>query len=761
MTGRKGRKKIMSRPSSYVLMTAFYVYFYVVVVIYLAVVTPKVKGNVMGVDFGLDFMKVALVAPRKPLEIVTNTASKRKTETVVSFDRGELALGGDAYAMIARKPGQVFSKLHALIGRHASHPSVVSIVKASGLPGVQFNTERRGIDLLLNTKDGKEQRYSPEELVALLLVHAQDITRDYVGGGRNITDVVLTAPIFWGALERQALIDAAHLAGLNPLAIVDETTAAAVQFLIDRPTENDTNILFYNMGAGSVQVSIITLGKKMSKKNNVGQLTVKAKAWDETLGGHWFDVALVDLLAENFNDESIFDNPRAMAKLRAHAGKIKQVLSANVEIPVTIEALHNDKDLVMTVTREMLLRVCNPLIERAILPVTEALAIANMTITDIHGVEVIGGGVRVPALQEALHNYLNNNTCIEEVDRKSPESGSLKEGGDNETMPGLNVGIHLNGDEAMSLGAAFVGANASRSFNVRPVGMVDITPFAVNATVFSLPNQENPGIFGGWLSKKADEMEKEFFKASPLIASGDKIPFKKSFSFVHDRDLVVELMYVEGQAQLPPSARMSEESGGTLMLASYHIAGIDEFAKNMTKKGHGTPRVYVRFSCGTTGIPQIVSAEAQVEYEKNVTYTETIVVPIEEEDSEDATVKNAEGNASNETVLKNNISDDEEDVIKGETANGSAAAMGDEENGKGIDELNGTTTTTNGTNGTIEEINKRPKTTKKFVTKTKLAKQTIKQSLDVTKTYVGMPLRPMTVSERMGFYAAAAAAAND
>ncbi len=743
MTGRKGRKKIISRPSSYVL-------FCVVVVMYLAVVTPKVKGNIMGVDFGLDFMKVALVAPRKPLEIVPNTASKRKTETAVSFDRGELALGGDAYAMMTRKPGQVFSKLHALIGRHASHPSVVSIIDASGLPGVQFNEDRRGIDLVLSTKDGEEQRYAPEELVALLLVHAQDITRDYVGGGRNITDVVLTAPIFWGALERQALVDAAYLAGLNPLAIVDETTAAAVQFAIDRPAENDTNILFYNMGAGSVQVSIVTLGKKLSKKSNanVGQLTVKAKAWDETLGGHWFDIALVGLLAESFNDETIFSNPRAMAKLRAHAGKIKQVLSANYEIPITIEALHNDKDLVMKVTREMLLRVCSPLIERAIFPVREALAMANMTVADIHGVEVVGGGVRVPALQEALRNYLNNNSD-DELHRKQPES-CLEEGGDNGTLAELDVGVHLNGDEAMSLGAAFVGANASRSFNVRPVGMVDITPFAVNATIFSIPKQEKAGIFG-WRNKKGDEAEKEFLKASPLVASGDKLPFKKTFSFYHDRNLVVELMYVEDQAQLPPSARMPMESGGTLMLASYHIIGIDDFAKNMTSEGHGTPKVYVRFSCGTTGIPQVVSAEAQVEYEKNITYTEAIVVPIEEDSEEEAAaaggeeeeeeekVEDAEGSERYETVMKN-ISD--EDVIN-ETAEG-AAATGEEENGKGADEVNRTT------NATIEEMEKQPKTRIELVTKTKLVKRTIKRQLNVTKTYAGMPLRPMTVSE-IGF----------
>ncbi len=731
MTGRKVGKTRISRPSTYVLMSAFYVFLYAVMVMYLAVVTPTVKGNVIGVDFGLDFMKVALVAPKKPLEIVTNTASKRKTETAVSFDRGELGVGGDAYAMITRKPGQVFSKLHALIGRHASHPSVVSIVNVSGLPGVQFNTERGGIDLVLSTNDGKEQRYAPEELVALLLVHAQDITRDYVG--RDVKDVVLTSPIFWGALERQALVDAAQLAGLNPLAIVDETTAAAVQFTIDYPADNDTNILFYNMGAGSLQVSIVTLSKKMSKNSNVGQLAVKAKAWDETLGGHWFDVALVDLLAESFNDESIFSNHRAMTKLRAHAGKIKQVLSANVEIPVTIEALHKDKDLVLTVTRDMLLKVCKPLIERAMLPIKEALNMANMTIADIDGVEVVGGGVRVPALQEALRNFLKTNST--ELDKKAERS---EEGGEQGGV-GLDIGVHLNGDEAMSLGAAFIGANTSRSFNVRPVGMIDLTPFAVNIKFFSLPKREEAsmfsGIFGGGYNTQGDE-EKELFRVSPLITSGGSIPFKKSFSFSHDRDLVVELMYDEGQAQLPPSARMPAEIGGTMMLASYHIIGIDDFAKNMTSQGHGTPKVYVRFSCGRMGIPQVISAEAQVDHMVNVTYKESIIVPIE--NSEEEENREEEGGNNNVEVgdgsAHNNETDD--DDVNNEVEGAANPTTGEEgEYGNGTD-----------TNATMDKV-KKPKTRVELVTKTKLVKRTIKQPLNVTKTYAGMPLRPMTVSE--------------
>ncbi len=716
MTGRKVENTRISRPSSYMLMSAFYALLYVVTVMYLAMVTTTVEGNVIGVDFGLDFMKVALVAPKKTLEIVTNTASKRKTETAVSFDKGQLSLGGDAYAMITRKPGQVFSKLHALIGRHASHPSVESIVNVSGLPGVQFNTDRGGIDLVLSMNDGKEERYAPEELVALLLVHAQDITRDYVG--RNVKDVVLTSPVFWGALERQALVDAAQLAGLNPLAIVDETTAAAVQFTIDHPATKDTNILFYNMGAGSVQVSIVTLSKKMSKKSNVGQFKVRAKAWDETLGGHWFDVALVDLLAESFNDESIFSNHRAMAKLRAQAGKIKQVLSANVEIPVTIESLHKDKDLVLTVTREMLLEACKPLIERSIMPIKDVLDRANMTVADIDGVEVVGGGVRVPALQEAIRKFLETNS--NELDKKVVNDGSSEEEGEQGRV-GLDIGVHLNGDEAMSLGAAFIGANTSRSFNVRPVGMIDITPFSVNVNFFSLPKREE---------EAAASKEKEFFKASPLLAAGDSIPFKKAFSISHDRDTVVELVYDEEQAQLPPSARMPAKLGGTMLLASYHITGIEDFARNMTSQGHETPKVYIRFTCGNMGIPQVINAEAIVHHMVSVTYEEAVDIPIENSEEEEAetcgnTMNSVEGSADDTKA------DDVINEVEGVAAPIPTTGEAEEENGNKTD---------------VDEVVK-PKTRIEIVTKTKLEKRTIKQPLIVTKSYAGMPLRPMTVSD--------------
>lgn len=692
------------------------------------------QAKIIGIDLGTEFMKVALVAPRKPLEIVTNTASKRKTEMAINFDRGERSFGGDAVVMLGRKPEATFTHMTAMLGRYPEHPDVVALAPLNQ-PPMTFNETRGGITLLLSDR-GDESEYYPEELVAMMLNHASDITKQF---GYPVKDCVVAVPQHWTAFERAAFMDAASLSDLAVLSLIDDNTAAALQFGIDRPREENHNVLFYNMGAQSTQVSVVTYGPKIQadRNANVGQFTVKGKAWDSRLGGQWFDLTLSDLLADLFNKKwkkgDIRDFPKAMARIQRSAAKTKQVLSANMEIPVSIEQLHADIDFHATITRDMLEMASKPLLARVTNPITEALNAANMTLADINEVEVIGGAVRMPAVQDILKKFL------------AP----------------LDLGVHINGDEAIALGAAFAGANASRAFQVRQVGMTDITPFALDVSLMDMPLEtthdeaEGSGglfagvvgsLFGGKDKEKenAAPVEEELYtKKSPLCAPGASLPLKKTFAITHERDLSVNITYAQENPQLP--------AGTAHHIASYNVTGVVKFAAEMKAEGRGLPKVSLKFITTPAGIPVLASAEAAVEYEKEVTYDEIVELPDEETatpaDTETATTETPEGDAATDAEAPV----ESEGVEETETATDDTAAAKTEGDAKAAD---GEKPKENGKEGAKTKGKKKTDKKKKkkktiTVTKTKMVTEKIRRPLTITPViYKTAGPRPMAEEDK-------------
>ncbi|CAN0320483.1 unnamed protein product, partial [Hapterophycus canaliculatus] len=181
-------------------------------------------------------------------------------------------------------------------GRDLEHPFLAPIM--SRLPNdVQFKAEEGGVVLSLND-NGAKAEYSAVELVAMILSSAQEMTDMF---GYSVKDAVITVPEFATAHERRALLDSADLAGFTVLSLMDENTAAALQHAISQTYEKETNVMFYNMGANSIQVTIVTFGPKKIKDRNVGKLAVRGKGWDATVGGWWFDLKLTDVFAEGFN----------------------------------------------------------------------------------------------------------------------------------------------------------------------------------------------------------------------------------------------------------------------------------------------------------------------------------------------------------------------------------------------------------------------------------------------------------------------------
>jgi hypoxia up-regulated 1 len=322
-----------------------------------------------------------------------------------------------------------------------------------------------------NGNEATPSLLTPEELVAMSFQHIKEICE--VDAGMPVTDAVITVPEFWTQKERQALLDAAEIAGISVLSLVNENTAAAIQYGIDRkPVANETHrAIFYNMGSTSTKVSLaeFTSYPERGKKNKtVGQFEMLSVAYDETLGGQAFEVRIMDHLVTEANkmfhakgnkQMDVRTNQRAMAKLRVAAVKAKAVLSANKDTPIFVSSLANDIDFKTMLSRDKFIELSGDLIDRAVAPLKRVLDDKNFTPADIDAILIIGGGVRIPAIQSALKEFIKRD-----------------------------LGQGLDGDESMALGAVFRAANLSTQFQVRKFGMIDVTPFPVGVRLANLPS---------------------------------------------------------------------------------------------------------------------------------------------------------------------------------------------------------------------------------------------------------------------------------
>merc|ERR1712038_2252116 len=652
---------------------------------------------ILGVDLGSLYMKVALVQRGAPLEIVTNMHSKRKTEQMVLFDSGTRFYGADANSLVARKPTKTPQSMGIFLGRDEDHPTVKVMGDRHYPITAKYNETRSGVCL---TIDG--QPYTPEELVAMVLTHAKDITVAY-GVGSPVKDCVLTVPSFYTQHERRALLDAALLADLNVLALIDENTAAGLHFGIDRIDETPQNFVFYNMGASALQVSVMQFHsyekkEKYQKARKVGSFQVLGKAWDASLGGLAFDARIVDFMAEEFNEQwdakrndgekkDVRKYARPMAKLRIQANKVKHVLSANNDFPIFIDALYDDTNYQSHLSRAKFEEICHDLLERSIVPIQNALKAANMTLDDIHGVELIGGGMRVPKVQEEIQSALGGK---------------------------LDLGMHINSDESMALGAAFHGANVSTAFKVRHVGMTDINPFPITVSLEDLNSEAAAA------AASAEGEDEVWSKEATIFKSNGKVGVKKTIAFTHDQEISCSLDYVEGE---------SIPEGTSASIQKYNVTGIVAFAKEMEEKGLSKPKISLQFELSSSGIVKLIKAEGAVDE----TYTVKEEVEVDDEEDEEA-----EGEESKDAGAEKK----EEDATDAKEEAGEAATEEKKkEDTAGEAEKEGekaeATEATEADEKKEEAEKKVKKKKKKKITVEKEKKKTHKRTLTVSSYYVG------------------------
>jgi len=398
---------------------------------------------VMSVDLGSEWMKIAVVSPGVPMEIVLNPESKRKTSVAVSLKDGERKFGSDAMSVCVKSPKHCYTHLLDLVGKKIDNP-LVELYKAR-FAHHKLEASSRGT---VQFRISEDISYTVEELLGMIFAHAK--TQAEVFAEQKIKDAVVTVPVYFNQAEREALISAAQLGGLNVLQLMSEPMSVALNYGMFRRKEiNGTvrHMMLYDMGAQDTTVSIV--GYQIVKTKEKGftethpQAQILGIGYDRTLGGTDITFRLREHLANEFDAmkktaTKVRSVPRAMGKLLKEAERVKLILSANTECFAQVENVMEDIDFKVQITREQLHTMMTDTWDRVNKPVKMALDTAAMTMDAIDQVILVGGGSRVPKVQELLTEFV-----------------------------GRELGKNLNTDESAAMGAVYKAADLSSGFKVK------------------------------------------------------------------------------------------------------------------------------------------------------------------------------------------------------------------------------------------------------------------------------------------------------
>ncbi|KZT63729.1 heat shock protein 70 [Daedalea quercina L-15889] len=478
---------------------------------------------VVGVDFGTLHSKIG-VARHRGIDIIVNEVSNRATPSLVSFGPKQRSLGEAAKTLETSNFRNTVGGLKRLIGRSFSDPEIhevekkfhnATLVDVNGTVGVQIVQLCSGFGVGEDdgrrsaAKDqhcgstvnylGEQRQFSVTQLVAMYLGKLRDIAANELKTG--VSDVVITVPGWFTDIQRRAMLDAAQIAGLNPLRLINDTTAVALGYGItksDLPDpENPRHVVFVDVGHSSTSCAVVAFSK--------GRLDVKATAYDRQAGGRDIDYALVQHFAAEFKEKykiDVLSSPKATFRLAAGCDKIKKVLSANAEAPLNVESIMNDVDATSRLTREDYEQLISGVLERIPGPIQQALTDSGLTLEQIDTIELIGGCTRIPAVRAKIQSVFE----------------------------GKVLSTTLNQDEAAARGATFSCAMLSPIFRVRDFSMHDITPYSIKFHWDRQPEEPD------------DDTELLVFP------KGNSVPSTKALTFYRKQPFDIEATYADPAA---------------------------------------------------------------------------------------------------------------------------------------------------------------------------------------------------------------------
>jgi len=540
---------------------------------------------VMSVDLGSQWMKVAVVSPGVPMEIALNPESKRKTNVAVSMKDGERKFGSDAMIVCVKSPKHCYQHLLDLLGKTMDHPAVMAYQARFPQYKLEADPERNTVMF----RHDEETVYSVEELLGMILAHAKTQAETYTG--QAVRDAVITTPVFFNQAERLALIAAAQLGGLNVLQLMNTPMAAALNYGMFRRKEiNGTvkHIMLYDMGAASTEATIIGFQIVKTKEKGYSETHPQAQilgvGYDRTLGGAEMTFRMREFLADEFNamkktKTDVRSVPRAMGKLLKEAERVKLILSANNDCYAQIENVMEDIDFKVKVSRDKLLELIDDMLPRVTLPVEKALSTSAMSMENIDQVIIIGGGSRIPKVQELLVAYV-----------------------------GKELGKNLNADEAAALGSVYRTADISTGFKVKKFITKDAVVFPIDVD-FTREVEAS--------DEEAEEKTGVKKVRRTLFSRMNPYPQKKIMTFnKHIKDFTFNVNY----ADLDYLGSKEISWLGTHNVTSFEVKGVKEALDTNTGNGIETKGVKAHFALDDSGILTVTNVESV--FEKTISVEE-------------------------------------------------------------------------------------------------------------------------------------------
>jgi len=398
-------------------------------------------GKGIGIDLGTTYSCVA-VWQHDRVEVIANDQGNRTTPSYVAFTDTERLIGDAAKNQVAMNPHNTVFDAKRLIGRRFADPEVqadmkhwpFTVLDKDGKPVIQVEYK------------GETKTFTPEEISSMVLTKMRETAEAYLGG--TIKNAVVTVPAYFNDSQRQATKDAGLIAGLNVLRIINEPTAAAIAYGLDKKTQGEKNVLIFDLGGGTFDVSLLTIEE--------GIFEVKATAGDTHLGGEDFDNRLVNHFVQEFkrkHKKDLSSNARALRRLRTACERAKRTLSSSAQTSIEIDSLFEGIDFYTSITRARFEELCQDLFRSTMEPVEKVLRDSKIDKQSVDEIVLVGGSTRIPRIQKLVSDFFNG---------KEPNKS-------------------INPDEAVAYGAAVQAAilTGDTSEKTQDLLLLDVTPLSM------------------------------------------------------------------------------------------------------------------------------------------------------------------------------------------------------------------------------------------------------------------------------------------